>query len=299
MWDSNFMEGLKLGSSIALKKKEMEAEKAFREYQMKQGGVENQLNQDKLTLDRQELATTRNKIMQDAWYKRKLLNRGVPVYTFGADGTPQMVGNVPTGSKVVTPASMLTPGQKIENEIESGERKNILSSRKDLNTWTSNATDAVGALNKIEGYARNLPQYKTGFGNQLWANIDANYKEFAKDPAFTEYLGVVSQELIPMARKLMEEKGPITEFDVNRVEKGFGDKTTPLPQRVKLISELRTKLQKAAKNKMQVSKMDEIDFSANYPDLYTSLFPEKASFIQKARDKGVDSKTISEYLRKK
>ena len=45
--------------------------------------------------------------------------------------------------------------------------------------------------------------------------------------------------------------------------------------------------------------MDEIDFSANYPDLYTSLFPEKASFIQKARDKGVDSKTISEYLRKK
>lgn len=182
---------------------------------------------------------------------------------------------------------------------QTPENKNIMKAREDLDTWTSNATDALGALNKIENYAKKLPKYESGFGNQLWAKIDANVKEFSKDPNFSEYLGVVAQEMIPMARKLQEEKGPITEFDVNRVEKGFGDKTTPFETRVKLIKELRGKLQLAAKNKMQVSEMDELDFANKYKNLYAGLFPEKASFILKALDKGVDRKKISDYLKGK
>jgi hypothetical protein len=105
--------------------------------------------------------------------------------------------------------------------------------------------------------------------------------------------------MIPMARKLMEEKGPITEFDVKRVEKGFGDVTTPLAQKVKLIGELRGKLQKAAKNKMEVAKMSELEFASNYTSLYINLFPEKAAFIQKAKTKGIDDKSISAYLKDK
>jgi len=165
-WDEHFLKGLQIGSDMAIKKKELEAAKAFREYQMKQGGIDNQLNQDKLTLDRQELATSRNKIMQDAWYKRKMLNQGVPVYTFGADGTPQMVGNVPKGSKVVPPSQMSTPEQKAAQEIATATAKSKIPTA-DMRNMVSSVDSQLQNMKALRKQTENLKGGYEGMWNRL------------------------------------------------------------------------------------------------------------------------------------
>jgi hypothetical protein len=71
--------------------------------------------QQEQALKQQALGQEQQKNMFDRAYKMKMINQGVPVYTFGAEGTPQMVGNVPKGSKVVPPAQMIAQ-QKFDLE---------------------------------------------------------------------------------------------------------------------------------------------------------------------------------------
>jgi hypothetical protein len=82
-------------------KMQMEREQAKEEFQKWQ--AEQQLKEQQAAFDRA--------------YKMKMINQGVPVYTFGAEGTPQMVGNVPRGAKVVPPASMQTGEQKMQTQV--------------------------------------------------------------------------------------------------------------------------------------------------------------------------------------
>ena len=87
------------------KQDEQRAENEYRQWQMKQ--------------QERELATTRQKIMMDASYKRRALESGVPVYSMGADGELAQQGLVPKGAKVISPMSLMTPDQKIQLEAKS------------------------------------------------------------------------------------------------------------------------------------------------------------------------------------
>ena len=91
------------------KQDEQTAENEYRQWQMKQ--------------QERELATTRQKIMMDASYKRRALEAGVPVYSMGADGELAQQGLVPKGAKVISPMSLMTPEQKIELEARAQATK--------------------------------------------------------------------------------------------------------------------------------------------------------------------------------
>jgi hypothetical protein len=138
----------------------------------------------------------------------------------------------------------------------------------------------------MEREARNLGDFKRGFLNQLFAKAQTGVGAFSKDKNITRYLGVVAQELIPAARKLMEEKGPITESDIKRVEEGLGDTTTPLEDKLFLLDELRNKVRTALTNKKEVAGLNDEQFSGKYKALSNTLAGEEAKFNEPAASSG-------------
>lgn len=101
-------------------------------------------------------------------------------------------------------------------------------------------------------------------------------KSFAKDPSVAYYEGVVSQELIPLARSLAEEKGPITDLDVARIEKGLGDKTTPLATRRDLLNQLVNKIELGLQTKAQTANIPVESLLQRNPSLGALLSQQKA-----------------------
>lgn len=173
-------------------------------------------------------------------------------------GEPIHESTVSRNSKVYRGSQ--TPEQKLGLREKQKEQDLIFSAKKDLNTYVSDANQSLVALDKIEKAARDLGDFPVGFIPQAGARIGMATGEFAQDPKIAKYIGSVNQELIPAARKLMEEKGPITESDVSRVEKGLGQKTAPLATKLALINELRDKVRNAIRVKMQVADVSEQDF---------------------------------------
>jgi hypothetical protein len=209
-------------------------------------------------------------------------NKTKDVYTIGQDGKPMLSGVVPAGSQVISPTFMMTPQDKVEmeqNKIEQKAQKSQLSTaRKSFDAYSSDAMQALTALDKIEKYSTDLPQFGRGVLAQTKAKVTTGVSQYAKEKNITRYLGTLAQELIPMARKLMEEKGPITEFDVARVEKGFGDLTTPQEDRIVLIGELRNKVKQAIMNKMDVSEYSFKDIASKYKMLGEKVFGKTMKF---------------------
>lgn len=174
---------------------------------------------------------------------------------------------------------------------ERARLKQFVENRKMFNEYSNDATQALVALNKIETQGKNLPVYERGFWNQVGAKADVAVKSFGKDQAMARYQGVVSQELIPMARKLMEEKGPITEWDVQRVEKGLGDATLPYEDKKFLIDELRVKVKYAVRNKLDLAGMSTEEFMQAYPNFANMLKgiytpEEKAAALAELKKRG-------------
>lgn len=173
---------------------------------------------------------------------------------------------------------------QVPKRVENPEYKSIIKARESLDEYTSDASQALVAVDKIENYARKLGDFKTGYLNQAKAKVSTGIATFGKEENITEYLGVVSQELIPLARKIMEEKGPITEFDVKRVEKGLGDLTTPLKTKIKLLRELRMKVRRAIDNKADVARISKSELHRKYPTLIKMLAGKKQMVGDYARN---------------
>jgi hypothetical protein len=146
---------------------------------------------------------------------------------------------------------------------------------KDLAKYKDDAMQALVALDKIEKYAETLGDFSRGVIPQAYSKAATGVGKFAKDKKVSLYEGAVSQEFIPMARKLQEEKGPITEFDVKRVEKGFGEITTPLADKKTLINEYRLKVRKAVENKLEQAGKSVEDLKQENPSLYNMLYKKE------------------------
>ena len=143
--------------------------------------------------------------------------------------------------------------------VEKVQMKEEYDLRKSMANYLSDANQALVALDKIEKGARSLGDFGRGVLPQIGAKFNIAAKSFGKDKDLTRYLGVVAQELIPMARKLMEEKGPITEWDVKRVEKGLGETTVPLEDKLFLINQMRNKVKQAVTQKMRLAQGGNIE----------------------------------------
>ena len=159
---------------------------------------------------------------------------------------------------------------KIQAQQEKEDVKQISKARKDFDQYSSDAMQSLIAINKIEKEAKNLGDFPRGMLGQTLSKANMAIKGFSKDKDVTRFMGVVAQELIPAARKIMEEKGPITEFDVARVERGLGDITTPLEDKIYLLDQLRNKIREAIFNKLQVANITPEEFKTKYGNLYNA-----------------------------
>lgn len=183
------------------------------------------------------------------------------------------------------------------NAIEADRRKQVFAARKSFDTYQSDANQALVAIKKIREQSKNLPKFERGFIEQTKAKATAALGEYSKDKEITRYQGVVAQELIPMARKLMEEKGPITEFDVDRVEKGLGDLTTPQEDKTFLLDELQNKVFRALKSKSEIAELSPEDIKGKYSKVFKEAsqidFPETIKTTSQAIDYLMKNRNIS------
>ena len=170
------------------------------------------------------------------------------------------------------PTKFTMGGVTYENPEAEAAQKLQFEGRKGLDEYISQADKALVALDKVENYASKLGDFKTGFWNQAGARSKYAIDKFSQDPNVAGYAGVVSQELIPLARNLAEEKGPITDPDVARIELGLGNATAPLATKKLLLNELRNKVREALRIKSQVANITPEMFASNYPDLNQRAF---------------------------
>ena len=214
-------------------------------------------------------------------YTNKMDNQAI-MYKQQMDMAQQMMSSqlapmaVPEGMEMAGISADGKPYYRRDPEI-AADRKLKYQAKKDLNAYASDASQALVAIKKIEGYADELGDFKTGLLNQAMSKGKIALDKFSKEEKVTNYIGVVSQELIPMARKLMEEKGPITEWDVARVEKGLGDITTPIKTKKLLLNELRNKVSEAIKVKTGLAGVSEDEFFSDNPSLSSLIKVENKS----------------------
>ncbi|MGD9724871.1 MAG: hypothetical protein AB7V39_00485 [Nitrospiraceae bacterium] len=109
---------------------------------------------------------------------------------------------------------------------------------KDLQDVEAAVPNLMASLESIRAAAKDLPAFEPGFFNQAVGKVQMKGAEFSKDPAVEKYLGIVAQNLSPLARGIAQEKGPLTDKDVDRIMQGLGELTTPVATREALLNEL-------------------------------------------------------------
>jgi hypothetical protein len=161
-------------------------------------------------------------------------------------------------------------------------KKERMKAREELRKYASDAHQVLGALKNIEAKTKKvLPDAGRGVISQTIQKGKYALGQYSADENITRYIASVNSELIPLARKLMEEKGPITEFDVARVEKGLGNANLPLEDRLAIIGDLKSKVYSALEQKRQVAGMDKDEFDK----VYGSLGAGKAVSSESSGDK--------------
>lgn len=176
-------------------------------------------------------------------------------------------------------------------------QKNLGSARKNLDEYASNSMQVLDALDRLETQSEDLGDFKRGFQQQVLARGKMFIKDYGKDEKVTRYMGTLQRELIPLARKVAEEKGPITESDVARLETAFGSPTTPLEDKKFLLNEVKGKLKVALDLKKNVAKLSDDDFNKKYGEIYSKLSPKSKETAQSLPD-GVTEDKLSYTMKK-
>lgn len=188
-FDEAFLKGLQLGSEMSFRKKQLQTEQKFREWQQK--------------YQQQQLGLEQKKAMFDRAYKMKMINQGVPIYTFTPEGGVQQVGNVPKGSKVVPPAQMMTPQQKAEEENKQRQTKELETATQEwaggkafLNTlkskWLETKPPSTGVLGI--GGAGVIPQPFYGMQQKVGSLFQWTENQ-KKDNLYVSYANALKSRL--------------------------------------------------------------------------------------------------------
>lgn len=122
-----------------------------------------------------------------------------------------------------------------------------------LNDYMANANKVLMDLNQLEQQAESLGDFKPGPSQFISKPVMA-YKEFTEDPTVANYMGTLTEKIGPIARTLQEEKGPLTEMDVQRAMTALGNKTTPLSVKKERINSMREKIRRAIEVKRQIAE---------------------------------------------
>lgn len=165
------------------------------------------------------------------------------------------------------------PDVKANILTQQEDIKNTAKAREAIDTYSSNAIEALNAIDKIEKKAESLGNFKRGAVSQAIEKSKMAMKEFSEDKAVNEFKQAIAQEMAPLVRKLAEEKGPLTDKDIERAMEGVGGKLTrPLADKKVALADLREKVKSAIIAKAQAAKLSDTDIKERYPDLYNKAF---------------------------
>lgn len=228
-------------------------------------------SQQELGLKQKALGYERAKIAQDV-FKNRLEQRQMIAGQQNIDRllSGSLQGqNSPMGvtGATVDPVTGKTSLSIGETQEAKGKRELKQEAAKNLTAFVDAAPKAALALDSVETAAKELGDFPKGFVPQLFAKGDLALKEFGQDEKVANYVGVVGQNLSVLARTIAEEKGPLTDRDIVRIEKGLGNKSAPLKTKLALISELRSKVIDTMTTKLQAAGTSYSDFVKGNPKL--------------------------------
>lgn len=196
----------------------------------------------------------------------------------GAPGAPGMAGaggpNITMGGGMGITGININPttGNASFSFGQSPDAKRMQENKAKLDEYSSSAVNGLQALNKINEQAAQLGDFERGFGKQTGSKIGVALKQWGKDKDVSRYVTVVQQELIPLARNLAEEKGPISNTDVDHLEQAIaGDLTAPLEDKLFATEKLRKKVQLALQNKFENAGIPMEKLHEAYPTLFEQL----------------------------
>lgn len=179
--------------------------------------------------------------------------------------------SIPAASTVRPMSSAQRQEESFEEAEEKEKRSLKIKAEKDLQTYSAMAQNALTGLEKVKNASIELGDFGRGVISQTIARGKLAYKEYATDPKFTFYLGTIKQELIPLARNLAEEKGPINISDVDIMEKALGKPTIPLADKMRLLEGFLLKVENALSQKAELAGYDNESFNEKYGNLTTQI----------------------------
>lgn len=181
---------------------------------------------------------------------------------------------IPEGMELYGIASNGKPMYRKSAEKIS-ENKLLFQGKKDLQSQIPEVSDLFQAFNTVDKYAEELGDFKSG-PSQLMSKANMKYKEITEDPKVSKYVGAVGQQLAKIARKQNDEKGALSDFDVERVLKGLGNKTAPLEVKKALVNEMRDAARKKILSRLDSAGITLEEFASEQPKAYQAIFGEKS-----------------------
>jgi hypothetical protein len=173
-----------------------------------------------------------------------------------------------------------TYGVSKEDQANISLNKQAMS---DLQKQVPEVNDLFTAFEAMENSAVSLGDFKSG-PEQIISQTEMKAKEMMKDPTVTKYVGTLNQQLAKIARKQNDEKGALSDFDVDRVLKGLGSATAPLSVKIDLLKEMRFAARQKILSRLEASGMTLDDLKNKYPKFYNKMMQEPV--IQKNKKTG-------------
>jgi hypothetical protein len=212
----------------------------------------------------------------------------------------KQMGKLPPPGATNTTGSNKLPGKKLEITgftqtplgmrptygVSKEDQANISLNKQamsDLQKQVPEVNDLFTAFEAMENSAVSLGDFKSG-PEQIISQTEMKAKEMMKDPTVTKYVGTLNQQLAKIARKQNDEKGALSDFDVDRVLKGLGSATAPLSVKIDLLKEMRFAARQKILSRLEASGMTLDDLKNKYPKFYNKMMKEPV--IQKNKKTG-------------
>ena len=180
-------------------------------------------------------------------------------------GEMENVGSVPKDTRILARKEPI----KIAKEKAAIKEKGDL--RKAFFASTGDFTVVGQALDHLERTSKELEEFRPGVLNQILDKTKFALGSFGQEEHIAKYLASIEGSLALFARKVMGERGVLTNQDVERARKMLGNETAPLSTKLSLLGELRTKARKNMENTLANAGIEQEELKTTNPSFYCSM----------------------------
>lgn len=195
-------------------------------------------------------------------------NMGVetkPLFTVGGNNQIIPLGNVPKGSQVISPSSMTSPQQKQEIKLQGELQKNLET------TILPEINGLYAGLQKLEEYAKKMPEFKSGIGEGISAKLQTGAAKLANEKWYTDYQSTLNRKVTPFARNLNQAKGSLSDRDIMLMIEGLGKADLPIENKKQIFNDLQDEMGLIVYNGMKSVNISPEDLKKKSPKAYELL----------------------------